>query len=130
MTTLDINKALEIFLSPNDMIITVGTDLETLKFGFSISNGPRRHFNLIIMSDCIIETLDDAVEAVKELLKACCESAKKVYEDALDFLDHIVNPNHLPVDESCALNLERIDKIIEELKKTHFVKTYLMFARE
>lgn len=116
---------LEIFTQANDLQIIIGESEG--KHAVVLSRGPGHRFKLLLSSEPVFDTRDDAVESIIEVLKFTCEKAKETLTDPTNILASIVNPANLSVEQmQNVLTDEHLRRIEEELRANGVANTYEM----
>jgi hypothetical protein len=121
--------ALEIFTNLNDLEITIEQEKgEGEKFAIGISRGPGHNFKPMLTSRPFAETLEAAVEAIKETLEGVRQAVSKEFEDPASIATRYLNPERGEVDPAKILSMDLIDRIVGELRSNRKASTYQMFA--
>jgi len=115
--------AMEINNHPNDLYIQIGQEVQDGKYAFALSRGPGHNFKLLISTIPFAETLDEAVEGVKNLLNGIHEVTTKELHNKESILANIINPGGHEIDVSYTLNPNLINMILDELLKNHVANT-------
>lgn len=120
--------ALEIFTNPSDLEITIGQEKKGAKFSIGIYCGPGHNFKSMLTSQPFAEKLEDAVNAVDEILQFVYEVIMKQFKDSGSFASQYLNPDGNSIDQSKVLNQDLIARILEELRVHRKASTYKMLA--
>ncbi|HAS84903.1 MAG TPA: hypothetical protein DCS23_02415 [Candidatus Yonathbacteria bacterium] len=128
MSGISMLTAMEINNHPNDLYIQIGREVQDDKYAFMLSRGKEHNFKLLIITIPFAETIDEAVEEVKNLLNGIHEAATKELQNKESILANIINSGGHEVDVSKTLNHNLISMILDELRKNHIVNTYDMLA--
>lgn len=120
--------ALEIFTNPGDLKIAIGQEEEGSKFAIGIFRGPGHNFKPMLTSQPFAEKLEDAVEAIKEILESIREDLTNDFANVKSLLSQCLNPDGLGIDQSKVLNPDLIARILEELRQHKVARTYKTLA--
>jgi len=120
--------ALEINNHPNDLYIEIGQEVEEGKYSIELSRGPGHNFKLLINTIPFAETIDEAVDEVKNLLSLIHSATTSELQSKESIVAQIINPGGCAVDVSKTLNPDLIDRILDELRKNQVANTRNMFA--
>lgn len=119
--------ALEIFTNPLDLMIVVGKEKESGKFGLGIYRGPGHNYKPMITSVPFAETLEKVVEEVKKLLEVSISASKNDLESPRSPIANILNPSLASTDQMHGLDQIMIDEILWELQQNQKAYTWEMF---
>ena len=123
---LTMMTAAEIFTNPHDLEIVIGQERGGGRYAVRISRGPGHKFKPLLSSTPFAETLDVAIEAVKQILETTNENLTKEFENSESLLSLYTNPNGVEVDQSKVLNSDLILRILGELRQHRVASTYKM----
>lgn len=125
---LSLITALEIFTNPDDLEIKIGQEREGEKFSIGIFRGPGHNYKPMLNSGAFAKTLEEAVEAVKEILETVCKAITKDFADRKSIPSQYLNPGGLEIDQSKVLNPDLVSRILDELRKKRSASTCDMLA--
>lgn len=120
--------ALEIFTNPGDLEITIGQEKKGAKFSIGIYRGPGHNFKPILTSQPFAEKLEDAINAVDEILQFVYQVTTKQFKDSGSLASQYLNPSGNSIDQSKVLSQDLIARILEELRVHRKASTYKMLA--
>ena len=119
--------ALEIFSNPGDLEFAVAQDKEVDgKWAIGICRGPGHNYKILITSEPFAETLDAALDSVKETLDSIYEAVTAELGDPTSLATGILNPDSREIHPSNTLNPELIARIMVELREKQQASTCTM----
>ena len=123
---LSMITALEIFTNPKDLDFQVGKSTKVSgKFIFAISRGPGHGFKLLIDTEPVFSSVEEAVKALKHLLEGICQAATAEIKRPGSVASFVANPENRPIEEATnALTQEEIETICRQLLESGHTQTY------
>ena len=127
MSGISASTALEINNHPDDLQVSIFNEKESDKYGIIVSRGPGHDYKLLISTSPFADTIDQAVEEVKNLLNGIHLWATKELRNTESLITQMINPDG-QVDVSQALNLDLINRILDELRQHQVASTCQMLT--
>jgi hypothetical protein len=118
--------ALEMCVNPKDLQITVTQQSNTEKYGIFISRGPLDFYRTVLRSDYFADSVDEAVQAAKEILVVAIEVGTHILEGRTGEFTACINPATNECHKFKLLDPNIITWIVEELTEHKRAATFLM----
>lgn len=128
MSGISATTALEINNHPGDIQVSIYKVKEgDWKYGIIVCRGPGHSYKLLISTSPFADTVEQAVEEVKNLLTGIHSWATKELSDIGNPITQILNPSGC-VDVSQTLNPDLINKILNGLRQHQVADTHHMIT--
>ena len=122
---ISLMTALEINNHPSDLYVQIGKPQGSEQYAIQVSRGPGHSYKMLISSQPFADTVEQAVEQVKALLKGIHSAAEDQMNDAESPTTKILSG---VTDRSKTLTPDLIDRIIAELREHQYADTSQMLA--
>lgn len=128
MAGLTAVTGIEIYTQPDDLQISIPREGEDGNYAILITRGPGHRFKLLASTEFVFDTLEVALENVREALLAICQKGMEELTNQSSLIGRIVNPNNLPVERMKVLTAARVEQIVEALRRSGVASTYELAA--
>lgn len=116
------STALEIFTNPYDLVFAV-SEIDG-KWAILVTRGPESSFKLLLSTESILETKEEAIDGIDKALLYVIEGSAREIADSSTLVGGMLNPEERSLSEARVLTQELRQRILNELERDGSALTY------
>jgi hypothetical protein len=126
MSGISRGTAIEIFINPHDLDITIFRESYGRFFGFSINRGPTTDFKPLIRGRIVASTRTEASRGIGTMLHMIRKTIVDEFELHENLPIRVLSPDQLYINEALVLNEILIEQVVNELNRRQSAHTWAM----